>query len=84
MDVFGSQKLGRIELVLPPKDTLIEGDRRAWNGRSIVGKVGGLEGLIIEGARGSVEGRCVCGWVQWDELVVFAAPILTNIDLCHS
>jgi hypothetical protein len=49
MDVFGSQKLGRIELVLPSKDTLIKGDIRASNGRSIVGKVGGLKGLIIGG-----------------------------------
>jgi hypothetical protein len=75
MDVFGSQKLGWIKFMLPPKDMLTEGNSRASNGRSIVGKVGGLEGLIIEGARGSVEGRCVCGWVQWDKLVVFAPPL---------
>ena len=74
VDAFSSNELCWIELMVPPKLAGIELDCVLAGTGGIVGKVGGLEGLIVEGARGSLGSRCVGISIQRDKSLELVLP----------
>lgn len=70
VDVLGSKKFCWVKCTVPLKLVFIEGNSVPVGTGGIICKVDGLEGLVMEGARRSVEGRCVGCCIQRDKLLV--------------
>ena len=74
VDVLGSKKLCWVKFTVPLQLVFIEGDSVPMGTGGIICKVGGLKSLVMEGARGSLEGRCVGCCIQRDKLLVLVPP----------